>query len=93
MKDNGFVIEQHITNHTTCGTCNTSQDDSNPERLSEEQAFLDAGNGKECKTERVEHEPRILQPFHLLMEEDDEKQGYRRANQVHGGGHPERCSA
>ena len=93
VEDDRHVVQQHVADDAARHTGDAAHDDGHPEGMSEGDGLLDAGDGEECQSERVEDKPGIAQPPDPLARQNDKQQGERRTEDVHDVRHPERTHA
>ena len=90
-EDNGYLIEQYVAQHSTCGTRDAAHNDGHPDGMPIVESLLQSGNGEQGEAQGVERKPRVVEAFQRSCEHDDDKLGHERAKNVHGRRHPERC--
>ena len=68
-----YLIDKHITDHSTRSTRNATHNDGYPERISQCNALPYTDHRKQCQTDTVEDEKRIMQVNEMLSEKNDPK--------------------
>ena len=91
MEDDGHVIEQYVTYHSTCHTRDTAHDDSHPEGMTECKCLLNTCYGEECQAQCVEHKPGIAESFYPLSGQNNEQKRQCSTENIHDIRHPERA--
>lgn len=89
-EDDGFVVEQYVADDSSGCSRDATHDDGYPDGLPALQAFLQSGYVEEGQAQGVEDKPGIVEPLHLTVEGDDEKEGGYSTDEVGRLGHPER---
>lgn len=83
------LIDENITKHTSCRSCDGTHDYVHPDRETGLQAFLDTYNGEESDSYGIEDEEGVVQAYKLVSEQDNEDQGNCRDDDIRGLMHPE----
>ena len=89
LEDEGFLVEEDVTDDAARGAGDASHDDGDPDGVSAVEGLLEAGDGEEGEAERVEHEPGVVEALEGTGEDDDEDLREGGADEVEGRGHPE----
>ena len=54
-ENQGDLIDKDITNHTSCGTCDTTHDDGYPKRIAQSDTFPHTDHRKQSQSDGIEY--------------------------------------
>lgn len=74
-EDDRLVVEQHVADYSSCGTCDATHDDCHSIGLTKHDAFLYARYGEEGEAKGVEHEPCVFQRLNIFGKRDHKDEG------------------
>ena len=60
-ENQGDLIDKDITNHTSCGTCDTTHDDGYPKRIAQSDTFPHTDHRKQSQSDGIEYKKGIIQ--------------------------------
>lgn len=81
-------VDENIANHTARSSGDATHNDGNPEGIAQRKALTHTNHRKQCQSDTVENEERIVQMDKMLSEKDHPKQGKPGTYQVDGVRHP-----